>query len=85
MLCSVLLCNLHSALLSAPSTHHLCKSMVMHNTKCVNADCKDPNNSKYSLVIYQASNASDLTWRNLRYLNCNGFVLLATSMFDLLN
>jgi len=41
------------AYLGAPSCAHLCKSMVMHNTKCTNSDFSDPLNSKYYLVIFQ--------------------------------
>jgi prolyl-tRNA editing enzyme YbaK/EbsC (Cys-tRNA(Pro) deacylase) len=39
--------------LNAPSTHHLCKTIVLENTHCVNADCSDPRNSRYYMAVYQ--------------------------------
>ncbi|KAK2951612.1 putative YbaK/aminoacyl-tRNA synthetase-associated domain [Blattamonas nauphoetae] len=41
------------AQLSAPSVYHLCKSMLMKNTKCKNKDCSDPNDSLYYLCTVQ--------------------------------
>ncbi|PON40628.1 LOW QUALITY PROTEIN: YbaK/aminoacyl-tRNA synthetase-associated domain containing protein, partial [Parasponia andersonii] len=43
--------------LAAPSVHHLCKSIVLVNTQAQSnvADCSDPNNSKYYVVVVQYS------------------------------
>ncbi len=42
-------------ILNAASTHHLCKSMIMENTRAHPSTdgWKDPNNSKYYIVIVQ--------------------------------
>jgi hypothetical protein len=42
-------------ILQAASTHHLCKSIIMENTRAHPSvqGCEDPNNSKYYLVIVQ--------------------------------
>lgn len=40
-------------ILGAPTVEHLCKSMVMMNTKAQVEDCSNWNNSKYYLVILQ--------------------------------
>lgn len=39
--------------LNAPSVHHLCKSIVMCNTKCSHENYDDPTNSKYYLIVVQ--------------------------------
>jgi len=41
------------AYIGAATTSHLCKSIVLENTDCVNNDCLDPLNSKYYCVIIQ--------------------------------
>lgn len=42
-------------ILQAASIHHLCKSIIMENTRAHPSvqGCQDPNNSKYYLVIVQ--------------------------------
>jgi hypothetical protein len=40
-------------LLNAPSIHYLCKSMVMHNSKCTHEQYTDRRDSKYYLVVVQ--------------------------------
>lgn len=40
-------------ILGAPSTSHLCKSLLMRNSKCSNADCADRRNAKYYLLLFQ--------------------------------
>merc|ERR1719499_876430 len=40
-----------TAILSAPSSKSLCKSLLMKNTKCIRGDCNDGLNSKYYLVM----------------------------------
>jgi len=40
-------------ILGAPSTAHLCKSLLMRNSKCSNSDCTDRRNAKYYLVLFQ--------------------------------
>ncbi len=44
-------------ILNAASTNHLCKSMIMENTRAhpTTDGWKDPNNSKYYIVIVQVS------------------------------
>lgn len=41
------------ALLGAPSVAHLCKSIVMENTRCTRLDCADRRNSKYYCIVIQ--------------------------------
>eukprot|EP01117_Protostelium_nocturnum_P017214 TRINITY_DN6977_c0_g1_i1.p1 TRINITY_DN6977_c0_g1~~TRINITY_DN6977_c0_g1_i1.p1 ORF type:complete len:210 (+),score=75.37 TRINITY_DN6977_c0_g1_i1:1-630(+) len=41
--------------LGAPSIHHLCKTIVLENQKCINKDCADPNNSRFYCVVLQYS------------------------------
>jgi prolyl-tRNA editing enzyme YbaK/EbsC (Cys-tRNA(Pro) deacylase) len=38
--------------LGAPTMTHLCKSIVLENTHCVNEDCSDRNNSRYYVVVF---------------------------------
>lgn len=40
-------------ILRAPSIGHLCKSLLMKNTKCLNDDCSNALNSKYYVVLFQ--------------------------------
>lgn len=39
--------------LGATNTYQLCKSMLMENIKCNNADCSDRTNARYYLVVVQ--------------------------------
>eukprot|EP01090_Pellita_catalonica_P020377 TRINITY_DN7262_c0_g1_i1.p1 TRINITY_DN7262_c0_g1~~TRINITY_DN7262_c0_g1_i1.p1 ORF type:complete len:316 (+),score=62.09 TRINITY_DN7262_c0_g1_i1:633-1580(+) len=39
--------------LQGESIHQLCKTIIVENSKCINNDCRDPNNSKYYAVILQ--------------------------------
>jgi len=39
--------------LGAPSCKHLCKTLLVRNSKCTNSDCSDPFNSKYYFVVKQ--------------------------------
>ncbi|KAL0143856.1 YbaK/aminoacyl-tRNA synthetase-associated domain-containing protein [Mucor lusitanicus] len=38
---------------NAPSKEHMCKSVVMENTRCTHEDISDPNYSRYYCVITQ--------------------------------
>lgn len=38
--------------LEAPTMTHLCKSIVLENTHCINADCSNRNNSRYYVVVF---------------------------------
>ncbi|KPI89023.1 hypothetical protein ABL78_1836 [Leptomonas seymouri] len=57
--------------LSAPSIQHLCKTILMENTHCTNADCADRTNSRYYLVVYQYVDRfnSDMVGRVIQELN----------------
>jgi hypothetical protein len=37
----------------APSEEHLCKTILLENTKCTRSDCSDPKNSRWYAVIIQ--------------------------------
>lgn len=39
--------------LDAATIAHLCKTIVLENTHCVNTDCSDKANSRYYLAVYQ--------------------------------
>ncbi|KAL0237970.1 hypothetical protein GEMRC1_012444 [Eukaryota sp. GEM-RC1] len=39
--------------LNARSENHLCKTLLMTNTRCINDDCSNKNNSKYYAVVVQ--------------------------------
>lgn len=38
--------------LEAPTMTHICKSIVLENTHCINEDCCDRNNSRYYIVVF---------------------------------
>lgn len=59
------------ALLSAPSTAHLCKTIILENTVCTMPDCFDPNNSRYYGVVvqYEARLHADKLLRLVRSWN----------------
>jgi len=42
-----------SRCVQAPSVAHMCKTLVMENTKCTETSCDDPNNSRWYLVVVQ--------------------------------
>ncbi|PRP88548.1 hypothetical protein PROFUN_02959 [Planoprotostelium fungivorum] len=44
-----------AALLGAPSIHHLCKTILLENQKCINSDCSDPRNSRFYCIVLQYS------------------------------
>ncbi|KAL0224198.1 hypothetical protein P9112_003588 [Eukaryota sp. TZLM1-RC] len=39
--------------LNAPSIDHLCKTLLMVNTRCIYDDCSHPHNSKYYAIVVQ--------------------------------
>eukprot|EP00741_Cyanophora_paradoxa_P022347 tig00021462_g21575.t1 len=47
--------DVRAGFLRARSPHHLCKTLVMENTRCTNNDCSDPRNSRFYAVIIQYS------------------------------
>lgn len=57
--------------LQAPSIRHLCKTILMENTHCTNADCSDRANSRYYLVVYQYVDRfnSDMVGRVIQEMN----------------
>lgn len=58
-------------ILSAPSVDHLCKSIVMENTRCTNEGCEDPLNSRYYCVVVQYTRKlnGEKVFRFVRNLN----------------
>lgn len=46
-------------ILGAASIQHLCKTIVLENTHCVNSDCSIRENSRYYLVVYQYTERFD--------------------------
>ncbi|EPY24469.1 YbaK/aminoacyl-tRNA synthetase-associated domain-containing protein [Angomonas deanei] len=40
-------------ILGAPSSQHLCKTIVLENTHCIHDDCSDPNNSRFYMIVFQ--------------------------------
>jgi prolyl-tRNA editing enzyme YbaK/EbsC (Cys-tRNA(Pro) deacylase) len=60
-------------ILNAPSIHHLCKSMIVENSHCVNDDCSNKKNSRFYCIVMQYSSklSSDKIMRYLRDLNDN--------------
>ncbi|KAK6935192.1 YbaK/aminoacyl-tRNA synthetase-associated domain [Dillenia turbinata] len=61
--------------LSAPSIHHLCKSIVLVNTQAPSniTDCSDRNNSKYYVVVVQyTARFNAETVKNFLYSLNNG-------------
>lgn len=39
--------------LHAASLPHLCKAVLLENTHCTRADCSDPKNSRFYMIVYQ--------------------------------
>lgn len=58
-------------ILEAATIQHLCKTIVLENTRCAKEDCSDRNNSRYYMIVYQYVNRfdSELVMRLIRDLN----------------
>eukprot|EP00026_Physarum_polycephalum_P016377 Phypoly_transcript_17266.p1 GENE.Phypoly_transcript_17266~~Phypoly_transcript_17266.p1 ORF type:complete len:223 (+),score=16.97 Phypoly_transcript_17266:127-795(+) len=59
--------------IGAPSTHHLCKSIILENTECTEKDCSDPENSRFYCIIiqYTARLSSQKLFKYVRTLKQN--------------